>query len=113
MKRNNNSSVFLLDIGLVILILVGKVISNGPDNAFRWGQLLVIVLHGRWNTARVPFMNPLTLTYYRALFDESLGFELVHHEQRPIQLGPLFVSDVSGTFSTGGPASLPAFNFTL
>ena len=61
----------------------------------------------------MPFMYPLTLTYYRGMFVDSLGFDLVHHKKRSVQLGPLFVSDVSGTFSIGGPASLPAFNFTL
>lgn len=56
---------------------------------------------GLWSTSRLPNNYPMTLEYYRALFDGRLGFELVAEFQSPITLGPLQISDVAGTLAWG------------
>ena len=55
----------------------------------------------------------MTLEYYRALFDGRLGFDLIGEFDSPIQLGPLNISDVGGTFAWGTKAKLPLFNNNL
>ncbi len=64
-----------------------------------------------WSICRLPKMYPLTLSYYRALFDGSLGFDLALHEQRPFAFGPLQVSDLDGSISWKSQPELPLFNF--
>jgi len=56
---------------------------------------------GLWSTSRLPNNYPMTLEYYRALFDGRLGFELAAEFQSPITLGPLQISDVAGTWAWG------------
>ncbi|MDW8327214.1 MAG: DUF2298 domain-containing protein, partial [Anaerolineales bacterium] len=56
---------------------------------------------GLWSTSRLPNNYPMTLEYYRALFDGRLGFELAAEFQSPIILGPLQISDVAGTLAWG------------
>jgi uncharacterized membrane protein len=56
---------------------------------------------GLWSTSRLPNNYPMTLEYYRALFDGRLGFELAAEFQSPITLGPLQISDVAGTLAWG------------
>ncbi|HMN62651.1 MAG TPA: hypothetical protein PJ988_19960, partial [Anaerolinea sp.] len=68
---------------------------------------------GIWSTCRLPLTYPMTIAYYRALFAGQLGFEPAAAFQAPIQIGPLFVSDVGGTFAWGRPAPLPVFNHNL
>ncbi len=63
-----------------------------------------------WSTCRIPLTYPMTMQYYRALFDGQLGFEQVASFSAPIKLGPLWVSDVGGTFAWERPPSLPLFN---
>ncbi len=43
--------------------------------------------------ARIPMRWPMTNTYYEALFDASLGFELEYVFQETFELGPLKISD--------------------
>ncbi|MBP7691297.1 MAG: glycosyltransferase family 39 protein, partial [Anaerolineales bacterium] len=54
-----------------------------------------------WAASRLPAAYPLTMEYYRALFDGRLGFELAAQFQSPITIGPLQVSDVAGTWAWG------------
>ncbi len=68
---------------------------------------------GIWSTCRLPLTYPMTIAYYRALFAGQLGFEQAAMFNAPIQLGPLYVSDVGGTFALGHPAPLPLFNHNL
>ncbi len=56
---------------------------------------------GLWSVSRLPNMYPMTIEYYRALFDGRLGFDLVKQFQSPIILGPLQISDVGGTMAWG------------
>src|SRR3990170_765856 len=68
---------------------------------------------GIWSTPRIPRTYPMTLEYYRALFDGRLGFDLVAMFTAPIQIGPLEISDVGGTIAWGHPRSLPVFDGSL
>lgn len=54
-----------------------------------------------WAHSRIPLTYPMTMEYYKALFDGRLGFELVQEFQSPITLGPLQISDVAGTWAWG------------
>jgi hypothetical protein len=58
-------------------------------------------------------MYPMTVEYYRALFDGRLGFELAAQFQAPIRIGPLQISDVGGTWAWGEEPTLPVFNFNF
>jgi YYY domain-containing protein len=62
-----------------------------------------------WSLPRLPFTFPLTIAYYDALFDGSLGFELVNSEQADLHIGPLYINDTAGTLSWGeaSPAGWP------
>jgi hypothetical protein len=62
-----------------------------------------------WTTCRIPRTYPMTMAYYRALFDGRLGFELAAEFSAPLKLGPLYVSDVAGRVSWGQPPELPLF----
>ncbi len=65
-----------------------------------------------WSASRLPSTYPMTIDYYRALFDGRLGFQLVEQFQNPIVLGPLQVSDIGGTLAWGQkPALSPAKDF--
>jgi hypothetical protein len=63
-----------------------------------------------WSACRIPRMYPMTMEYYRALFDGRLGFTLAAHFQAPMTLGPVQVSDVGGTWAWGAAPVLPLFN---
>lgn len=64
-----------------------------------------------WSACRLALMYPMTLEYYRALFNGDLGFDLVAAYQAPIQIGALWISDVGGTVAWGEDPELPLFNF--
>ncbi len=66
-----------------------------------------------WSVPRLPLTYPMSLEYYRALFDGRLGFDLVAEFDSPFQFGPLSISDVGGTFAWGSKAKLPLFNNNL
>jgi len=66
-----------------------------------------------WATCRLPQMYPMTMAYYRALFSEQLGFKQVAIFSAPLQLGPLFVSDLAGSAAWGRAPELPIFNHSL
>ncbi len=55
----------------------------------------------------------MTMEYYRALMDGSLGFELVAQFQTPIQFGPLYISDLAGTAAWEALPKLPVVNNNL
>jgi hypothetical protein len=63
-----------------------------------------------WSTCRIPLTYPMTMDYYRALFNGRLGFDQVAAFSAPIKLGPLEVSDVGGTFGWNRTPALPLFN---
>jgi YYY domain-containing protein len=65
---------------------------------------------GLWSVSRLPATYPMTIEYYRALFDGRLGFDLVASFQSPIILGPLQISDVGGTWAWNQTPKLPLFN---
>jgi uncharacterized membrane protein len=54
-----------------------------------------------WASSRLPTRYPMTMEYYRALFDGRLGFEKVAEFQSPFVIGPLQVSDAPGTWAWG------------
>ncbi len=66
-----------------------------------------------WASCRMPLMYPMTMAYYRSLFNGDLGFELVAEFQAPMILGPLQVSDVGGTWAIGKTPALPVFNYNI
>lgn len=72
-----------------------------------------------WASTRIPSRYPMTMEYYRALFDGRLGFDLVAQFHNPIVIGPLQVSDLTGTWAWGRPPDVPArgpdypFNYSL
>jgi len=63
-----------------------------------------------WSATRIPLTYPMTLTYYDALFSGELGFEQVAAFQVPVQIGPLYISDVGGSVAWGRQPDLPVFN---
>ncbi len=65
---------------------------------------------GIWSTCRIPLTYPMTMDYYRALFDGRLGFDLAASFSAPMKLGPLQISDVGGTFAWNQTPPLPLFN---
>jgi hypothetical protein len=65
---------------------------------------------GIWSISRIPKTYPMTMEYYRALFDGRLGFDLVAMFTSPIRIGPLEISDVGGTVAWGHAPSLPLFD---
>ena len=66
---------------------------------------------GIWSVCRIPKTYPMTMAYYQALFDGSLGFRLAGEFQRPIRIGPLYISDLAGTVTTEMP-ELPVVNLS-
>jgi hypothetical protein len=66
-----------------------------------------------WSISRLPRMYPLTIEYYRALFDGRLGFEQVALFHSPWVIGPLQLSDLGGTAAWNRPPDLPRFNFNF
>ncbi len=66
-----------------------------------------------WSVPRIPLTYPMTMEYYRALFDGSLGFDQVAAFQSPFQFGPLEISDVGGTVAWNKKPPLPLFNNNL
>ncbi|HLF03094.1 MAG TPA: DUF2298 domain-containing protein [Anaerolineales bacterium] len=65
---------------------------------------------GIWSTSRLPATYPMTMAYYRALFDGELGFDLVATFTSPITIGPLQISDVGGSVAWNETPNLPLFN---
>ncbi|HVN55320.1 MAG TPA: phospholipid carrier-dependent glycosyltransferase [Anaerolineaceae bacterium] len=63
-----------------------------------------------WANCRLPLTHPLTIEYYRALFDGRLGFDLVALFHSPFKLGPLEISDLAGTAAWNQKPTLPVFN---
>lgn len=68
---------------------------------------------GLWSVSRLPQNYPMTMEYYRALMDGSLGFELAAQFQSPIRFGPLYISDLAGAAGWGQPPELPRINNRL
>ncbi len=66
-----------------------------------------------WSSCRLPTTFPMTMTYYQALFDGSLGFEQAARFSAPLRFGPLAISDVGGAIGWGGEPDLPIFNNNL
>ena len=67
---------------------------------------------GIWSVCRIPKTYPMTMAYYQALFNGSLGFRLAGEFQRPIRIGPYYVSDLAGTVSRNIP-ELPVVNLSI
>ncbi len=66
-----------------------------------------------WSVARLQLTYPMTIEYYRALFDGRLGFQQTAHFQAPWRIGSLYISDVGGAVRWGSPPRLPLFNFNF
>ena len=49
-----------------------------------------------WSVSRMPGSYPMTMEYYRALFDGKLGFDLAAGFSKLIEIGPLRISDLTG-----------------
>lgn len=64
-----------------------------------------------WSVCRLPLMYPMTLEYYRALFNGNLGFDLAAQFQATFNIGPLMISDAAGTFAWNSTPEFPLFNF--
>jgi len=72
--------------------------------------LIVPSQRALWSTCRIPRTYPMTMEYYRALFDGRLGFEQIASFSAPFQIGPLWISDVGGTLAWNKTPTLPLFN---
>ena len=66
-----------------------------------------------WSTDRIPLTYPMTMLYYKALFDGSLGFDLVAQFTSPLKIGPLELSDVGGTAAWNKTPPLPLYNYNF
>ncbi len=66
-----------------------------------------------WSACRIPRTYPMTMEYYRAMFDGRLGFDLAAIFQAPLRLGPLYISDVGGSLVWNQMPELPLFNNNL
>jgi YYY domain-containing protein len=80
------------------------------DNLARSDYIIIQSQRRIWSVARMPATYPMTMEYYRALFDGRLGFELVAVFQHPFTFGPLRVSDLAGALFWGKDPDLPVFN---
>jgi hypothetical protein len=83
------------------------------ENLAQVDYILLPSQRGLWSVGRMWPMYPMTIEYYRALFDGQLGFELAAHFQAPMVIGPLQISDVGGTWAWGEEPVLPVFNFNF
>ena len=77
----------------------------------RADYLILPSQRGIWSVCRIPRTYPMTMAYYQALFDGSIGFRLAGEFQRPIRIGPLYISDLAGTVTTEEP-ELPVVNLS-
>ncbi len=68
---------------------------------------------GIWTTCRIPRTYPMTMNYYRALFNGQLGFDLAAQFSSPFKLGALYISDIGGTWAWDRVPQLPLFNNSL
>jgi hypothetical protein len=66
-----------------------------------------------WSATRLPLTYPMTLDYYRSLFQGQLGFDLIASFNSPFQLGPLYISDLGGTVAWNEKPKLPLFNNSI
>lgn len=66
-----------------------------------------------WSAVRIPKTYPMTLRYYEALFDGTLGFTLEASFSRPFRLGSFYVSDLVGEAGFGDLPDLPIYNLRL
>ena len=78
------------------------------DNLAQVDYLILPSQRAIWSSGRLPNNYPMTMEYYRALFDGRLGFELIKTFQNPITLGPLQISDIAATWAWGQSPALPA-----
>jgi 4-amino-4-deoxy-L-arabinose transferase-like glycosyltransferase len=83
------------------------------DNLTQVDYIIVPSQRAIWSVPRIPRDYPMTMEYYRALFDGQLGFDLVAAFQSPFQFGPLEISDVGGTVAWNKKPALPLFNNNL
>lgn len=83
------------------------------DNLNQADYIILPSQRSIWATSRLPLTYPMTMEYYRALFDGRLGFELAAVFQSPWQLGPLNISDAGGALAWNQKPSLPVFNYNL
>jgi 4-amino-4-deoxy-L-arabinose transferase-like glycosyltransferase len=65
-----------------------------------------------WASSRIPLTYPMTMAYYRALFNGSLGFQQAAHFEAPMHIGPLYISDLAGRVAWGHAPALPLFNYS-
>jgi YYY domain-containing protein len=78
------------------------------DNLAQADYVLVQSQRRLWSSTRLPSRYPMTMEYYRALWDGRLGFELAGTFHQPFVIGPLQVSDLTGTWAWGEPPAVPA-----
>jgi uncharacterized membrane protein len=87
------------------------------DRLQRVDYVLVQSQRRLWSASRIPATYPMTMEFYRALFDGRLGFERVAEFNNPFEIGPLRLSAAAGTVAWGqDPPLLPhwpndPFNF--
>ncbi|MGQ0604912.1 MAG: DUF2298 domain-containing protein [Anaerolineales bacterium] len=88
------------------------------DNLEQTDYVLVQSQRRLWSSTRLPSRYPMTMEYYRALWDGRLGFDLVGTFHQPFVIGPLQVSDLNGMWAWGRAPEVPArgpdfpFNFS-
>ena len=80
------------------------------DNLAQADYLILPSQRAIWSASRLPLAYPMTMEYYRALFDGRLGFDLAAQFQSPFVFGPLQISDVGGSLAWGRAPTLPLFN---
>jgi hypothetical protein len=83
------------------------------SNLERADYLILPSQRSIWSISRLPERYPMTMEYYRALFDGRLGFELAANIHHPWRIGPLYISDIGGQVRWGERPVLPLFNNNL
>jgi hypothetical protein len=83
------------------------------ENLAKTDYIVLPSQRGIWSVSRLPLTYPMTMEYYRALFDGRLGFDLVAVFHHPLQVGQLYISDIAGKVSWGEKPDLPIFNYGI
>jgi len=83
------------------------------DNLTQVDYIILPSQRAIWSVCRIPLTYPMTMEYYRALFDGRLGFDLVAKFNSDFVIGPLHISDVGGTVAWEKTADLPLFNYNF
>jgi UDP-galactopyranose mutase len=80
------------------------------DNLSGSDYIILSSQRALWSISRLPNTYPMTMVYYRALFDGRLGFDVAAQFQRPFRIGPLHFSDLVGKLAWRQDPAVPVSN---